>query len=369
MTLEEISAAFVPEGLGRVVFVLDASESAAPVQQAIATLAREVLAALPAGVERALYFLGNATAYPWQQLEGQDGRWFEENRGRASLVTPVWERLALEEPATIVVIGAGRIFDLADWAGTPLAERALLVSMGQALQDDPVVGEELVEPGPVDLLRRLHDPVTGVEISGPGFMPLWWDRPGYRLRLAGGRAALVGEELDDYGLNLRFVAPPEAAVRAHLSLASGRQREEPLRPVEGPIMAPVQKGTLPPEEAEILFRAIAREPFTCPHCGRPHPWDTRRCLAGAPTRGRVVYPSLQADERGDLAVFYAGSGPARFRLYPGPVLPLGPGTVVVQEGRQALLYRYDQQEGRWWCTEETLAPYQAVGRDRYVVFL
>ena len=85
MTLRETYAAVNTAGVGKVTFLLDASESAAQHQAAIIALVREVLSALPARVERALYFLGNPSAYAPHNFAGRGAQWCKENQRRAAV--------------------------------------------------------------------------------------------------------------------------------------------------------------------------------------------------------------------------------------------------------------------------------------------
>ena len=293
MKLYETTAALQKTPFEKVCFILDASESAAQHQSTIIELVRELLSALPVSVERSIYFLGNAYPYAPHRFASQATQWFIENRSRASLVTPIWERLE-QKDATIVIIGAGRIFDLADWAGTSAAQRTILVTVGESLQGGAYIAEEIEQPTAQQLLRRLHDPVTRIEISGHGFMPTWWDNTGYQLELGQGEALLWAERLQAYALALRFFALPDGHVQAMMIHASGKQTVEPLTRTTSPTLVDPEEAWLEGKEANLFYCAIQRKPFTCLHCGKQHAWNTLLCREGdtqGDTEGATILAS------------------------------------------------------------------------------
>ena len=204
MPLHQRTATLTLAGAGQVVLVLDASQSAEPLQNQIAWLAGQLLSQLPGGSCPRLYFLGNSEPYAASQLGARAASWFEENRPRASLMTPVLEAPDLDRGATIVVIGSGTVFDLEDWADTPLSEHLLMVSVGESLQAQARRVREVGNPDPAQLVEMVHDPVVKVTVSGEGFMPTWWDNPGYKLQLSDGQAVLVGSRLDRFDVTLRY---------------------------------------------------------------------------------------------------------------------------------------------------------------------
>lgn len=368
MELRESDAVLKWSGPGRAILILDASESAAPQQEAIIALTQAVLSTLPAGMDCALYFLGNPAPYPPSNLAGRAGRWFQENRGRASLVTPVWEALPLAEPAKIVIIGAGPIFDLEDWQGTPLAQRLLLVNMGESLQGKHPLAEEVVAPTASDLGRRLYDPVVRVEISGPGFMPTWWDNAAYRLEMTAGEARLVAEGAGDTSLTMHYLCTAAGEAQAVVTRAGGEQAVVPLEPAGAPTPPEGTRSDLRPEEVTILHQVIQGRPFTCLRCGRQHAWDTTRCLEGTCILGEIVYPSLQAQQALGWIVFRLHGEAASFETHPCSVLRLGAAEVAVREVQRTVRYRYDPGK-ETWRAEGRMVPYYPIGEDAYALLL
>jgi hypothetical protein len=364
--LDEFHAELNLATADRVTLLLDASESASARQDEIVSLAQGILTGLPVGVGRALYFLGNPTPYAPEQLAARSSPWFIENRRRASLVTPVWDVLP-DEPGVVVVIGAGPLYDLPDWAETPILARTLLVTLGDSLQDERPLTTEIAQPRVSDLLGRLYDPIVRVEVAEPGWMPLWWQNPGYRLVCAADGVSLVAERLSDYHLPLGFLAPAGHAPTVILNASSGARSQRSLAQVERrPPPAPV-RGELGPAEAAIARRAVQHASFTCAHCGREHAWDTLRCTAGAALLGEIIYPTLR-EFRG-FVLLRVAEDRVTYTAAPGPVLPLGPGEVAVYDGAQAVLYHYEPQHGEWRRTGEALAPYARLAEELYVVLL
>jgi hypothetical protein len=369
MRLCERWAAFSAAGFGKVVLVLDASESAGPHRGGVLALAAAVLSELPAGIERVLYFLGNPAPRPVAELPARGAQWMTENQRRASLITPVFERLDPAEQASVLVIGSGRIFDLEDWRGTPLLERTVLVSVGEPLQCAEALAEEMTSPAPADVVRRVWDPVTRVEISGPGFMPSLWDNPGYKLVTSSGRVALLGERLEGYPVRLRFFEGETGRVQFAARHASGRQSGGELAPAEAAAAAPAASGCLPPEEAAVFQAAVVGKPFRCPCCGGQHPAEQLRCLPPGSILGELVYPSLQPHEGSGFLLLSIREGRVWFEAHACAVLRLGAARVALKQAARAELYRFDERSGAWQPSGERLGSYHPLSPGAWAVFV
>jgi hypothetical protein len=365
MNLREQYGAFSTAGSGKAVFVLDASESAAARSEEILGLVKDVLAVLPAGLERQVYFLGNPEAYPPGELASAGGRWMNENRRRASLITPVLERQAPEDQATVVVVGSGRIFDLEDWAGTPVLERTILVSLGESMQAGQELAAEMTSPSKAELFRRLHDPIARVEICGPGFMPTDWDNPGYRFN----GSSLVSEKADAPAVGLRYFVGGGAEAQVTLTHAGGRSRTVTLAPAPMPEPSGPPPGRLTPAEEAIFRAAAAQQPFECPCCRKRHSWDTLRCLQGASILGELVYPSLERANASGFVLFRTAAAGVTFALHRCDVLRLEFGKVAVRSGGRAETRTYDPLAGAWKPAAESWKPYWRTGESEYAVFL
>lgn len=355
------TAALTVAAAGSLVLVLDASESAEAQQGPISALVTALLAALPARVTGKLYFLGNPKPYPPGDFPLKASAWFTENRGRGSILAPVAEMLSGLPESPVAIIGAGPIFDLADWADSPLLARVTLVAMGESLQDGDDLALEIVNPSANDLLQRVYDPVTAVRVGGAGFMPLAWSNPGYRLANVAGAFMLIAERLEQYDTTVTNLGD-EALASA--TLASGQSRNLAFVPAATPVATDAWTD-MTAEEAAIYRAALCGEAFTCPGCGQSHPWDTRVCLAGATILGTPVYPSLR-QATGHFVLLRDVGETVEFRVQPADVLPLGDGRVAVREGQRGVIYAFG--DGRWTAQGE-LAPYQAVEGGAHVILV
>jgi hypothetical protein len=358
MKLREHCGTLTTVGLGKVIFILDASESAANSQHEILGLARDVLSVLPAGVGRSLYFLGNPEPYPAGELANRGAEWASENRPHASLVTPVFERLQPDAQATVVIIGSGRVFDLEDWIETPIFERTVLVAVGESLQAGQNLAEELIAPSRTELSRRVHDPVVRVVITGPGFMPTLWDNTAYRLLADRGQFSLLCEKAADYAVRLCY-------------FVSGGKSQLTSGALEAAEPAPTEPGggRLSPEEAAVLRAALEGRPIECPRCHGQHRWDTLRCLKGGTILGELVYPSLQWANASGFVLFQPSGGDICFAVHQCPVLRLEFGKVAIKSGGRAEIHWFDEAAGCWRGTGDVLESYDRVGDDAYAIFL
>jgi len=116
------------------VLIADASESAAPFWSQTAKAIAGLIGTLPAESVSDVYLLG--TSLRWEASEWRvDMPLPLQARNSGSFVAPVMDalRLARKNPQAIVVVGAGEVFDLADWVGSG-ATWALVRVGGESLQ-------------------------------------------------------------------------------------------------------------------------------------------------------------------------------------------------------------------------------------------
>ncbi len=370
MSLREVHGRIQMMASAKVILVLDGSESATSCQAAISRLVLAVLRDLPARVERALYFLGNATSYDSGRVTTDLSQWFRENQGRLSLIAPVFEHLNELEDLRIIIIGAGRIFDLEDWKGTRLLERTVLITMGESLQERKVA-EELVRPEPAELRRRLDDPVARVQISGRGFMPTAWDNSGYHMARLEEGVALVGPCLPDYSLTVIFLA--DSAERSVITIvrASGDQSVVPIQSEAAQRPAEHTVRWLGPQEVQAFEQAVRQQAFKCPYpdCGKFCRWNALRCYQQGGF-GHLVYPSLEKHQVKGFVLFRRESKGISFRPVGRSVLRLTADKVVLKwEGSKPRIHRYDAEAGQWRETEETFECYHRMGANVYAVFV
>ncbi len=314
--------------------VLDASTSAEPHWDAIQAFTSQLLEALPRR-EHALYFLGNPEQYAVAELARYAATWFEANRRRVSLVTPLFEQLQDSGAQTVVVLAAGRLFDIEDWLGTPLMERTCLVRFGsESLTGDSCTE---LEPSLDNLQRRLTAPIARVEIGGPGVMPFFWDNPAYGWC----KDRLVAEKTDRFTAQIGMLSPLETPPQAFATRASGVRHPVSLRPW----LAPAVNGwkELTASEASAFYRGLAGNKVRCPTCRAPLAPFQVRCDRGV--LGHLLYPSLQGFS--GFALFRVEGAAVQFRRHPSPALRLAPDVVAICTGGTAEVYRYDAAARVW----------------------
>lgn len=357
-------------GQGSVALVLDASESAHARWQAILVLALGVLDSLPASADAEVYFLGNPKPYSVADLRVNAAACFEENRQRASLIAPVWAGTRPGGGRTWAVIGSGPVFDLEDWIEHVPGCRLVLASVGEPLHAGGAAATETADPDAAELLALLHDPVSQITVSGPGFMPLKWKGAAFRLAVEEGGAgiALQTDKVPEGTVGLTYLIAREGKATARLRHASGKTTETPLEVLPplrgaGPAFAP-----LPGDEAERCRAAMAREDFNCACCGGRHAWHVLRCdddpqsLLGAP-----IYPSLESRE--GIVILRADADGVLCSAEGLAALKLPDGRVALREGGRAALWEYDENRALWRRTGQALEPCHPIGGGEYAIVI
>lgn len=117
-----------------ILIIADATESAAPFWSQTAKTIAELINTVPAKAVNSIYLLGTKVC-----LEPAD--WHakipipSEAKGSGSFLAPVMSALRITRviPQTIVIVGAGEVFDLADWVGND-THWVLVLSGQESLQ-------------------------------------------------------------------------------------------------------------------------------------------------------------------------------------------------------------------------------------------
>jgi len=167
-----------------VLIIADASESARPFWTQIAKTVSDLIAALAQDTVIGVRLL--STSLYWEIEDWRpDMPYLHDASG--SFLAPVMNALRVEQvrPQSIVIVGAGRVFDLADWIGCA-TRWALVHCNGESLQTE---GEHLLEVTPTELdplICYLHTSsgTIGRPSSFPsGFVRHQWelDKTGYPL--------------------------------------------------------------------------------------------------------------------------------------------------------------------------------------------
>ncbi|MCS7305550.1 MAG: hypothetical protein NZ602_10645 [Thermoguttaceae bacterium] len=367
--LQRVWASLREQQARRVVLILDASSSAETEWNRMLRLAIDVLGQVPAWVEVALYFLGNSSAYSARHLQHRAAEWARENRNRTSLIRPIFDSLSIQSVAKIAVLGSGQIFDLNDWQGHPLAQKTLWCSFGRSVLPPGCRLAEVQNPTPEQIFSHLYDPWNRVQITGPAFMPIWWDSSNYRFSFQDGNSYLEAQHISDFSIQLEaLVASP--SLEALVEFASGAKDSLVLKPLDPPPggLSPTKK--LTQQEIELFQKACHGQPFTCLHCGKPHTSNTIRCLNVGPILGRCVYPSLPESLSRSFVLFYTENEQLLVRIHSVPVLYLGQNQVAILEHGQIGIYEYQPWSNRWIKkTDSTFQPYHCLEGGARAIFL
>jgi hypothetical protein len=319
----------------RPALVLDASESAHKLAPYLRSLADGVLELMHETSRPRVFFLGNPKQYDATRFAADGERWFQENSARGSFITPIVETLEEEAEAVMAVAGAGRIFDLPDWRGHPLIEGAIWMKVGPVGLTEGAYREETYSCE--QLAELLNNPLSHVEIFGPGAMPIGWDDPAFRLD--GQR--LVGEKTAGQ-LRFGILGLATNPVSATVVMASGARRELRLEPGE-PVAAPAWQ-KLPHGEFMLLRQCLNKGHYQCPLCQREHPAGTFRCPANVAV---PLFPTLETMPKGGFALIDTGTWETRVRPHPRPVLQLGSDAVAVRDPEGATIRRFELVTNSW----------------------
>jgi hypothetical protein len=126
--------------------ILDASDSAQAFDREIIDMACSVLRErVNADATPVVFFLGNCQRYITDAggLDRDGVRWFQQNKGRCSLLLPLLESNKIGPDDKIVIIGNGPVFDLKDLAGSLIKPKnILLVYIQERLHDSDGLFEQ-----------------------------------------------------------------------------------------------------------------------------------------------------------------------------------------------------------------------------------
>ncbi len=370
MALTLIKGKLEIKSFKKIIFILDASESASPYWNEIAFLTNQLIATLPKDIEGELYFLGNSTSFEISQFEKLSSKLFEENRNRISVITPIFEKLSREHDIfNILVIGSGKIFDLEDWVDTNLLKQTLLISVKDSLQGDNFLAEEIFYPSVQQIYTYLYDPIIRVEIFGYGFMPLKWSNEGYSLNIVNGEVHLIANKLDTYSIALEYLIDSDSLSQAKISYASGQELIIPIKQVEEEAEEDLDLILLSSEDEKIFKEVILGKPFLCPHCKKLHEWDTLYCLNTSSILGELIYSSLENYKVSGFVLFHQKDEKVYFQKYKSNILLIDKNAVAIREGRKALIYKYNQEKHLWEATSQVLTPYYKLKEWVYAVVL
>ncbi len=259
----------VPTPAPRAALILDVSESAQLYWPVIRSLTEGTLELLAKTSWPDIYFLGNSAPFSAGDFAARADSWFEANVGRGSFVAPIFETLQGVPDVLAVVVGAGRIFDLPDWKGTPTADRGVFVKIGPHSMTDGLFPEQALVCE--QLAEKLNNPLLCVEVRGEGAIPIGWDNPNYQF--SGGK--LVSEKSPPEPLIVGFLMPELENVRGEAVYANGMRRTFAMLATVAPREPPWRD--LPAREDNLFRQCLRQGRYRCPTCDAEHPAGQFRC--------------------------------------------------------------------------------------------
>lgn len=342
---------------GRVVIILDASESARKHWDRIVEIARDIGFRISAEIRKEYYALGNSKPFPESSLEFP-ARIRIDNEHRGSFISPILDGIQ-GVPDKIVVVGNGVIYDLEDWTGERFDDSFLFINVGDVPLCSFKMGESSDDKEYVSYINEMRKKIKKVIIHGKSFMPFFWNNRAYRLEFRSGKAFLEAEYSGDFSVDLGYMGENVGAV---LFYEDGK--EISVQPVSG---TPPEENWLPltPAEADLFRRASASPEFLCPHCDEMHDRYETRC-PNAGILGRALYESLEGV---DGMVIFRESGDEILYLSQGAgACYAGENRVAAGSGGSARLYELDRERGDW-REAGVVEPYVEITPGRRILWL
>jgi hypothetical protein len=346
--------------------VLDASESAQVHWREILRFVKELAARLRGSSQCRIYFLGDTEPHTIDDFESQHNPLFARHRQRASVLGPLLELLSDNVKTLCIVLCAGRIFDLEDWIGTPIAERLLLVNFG----DNTVSGDLLPECRASMDQVMAASPVAGLlgtprrlELMGNSVMPFFWDNHDYRWQ----EWKLAAENAGTWQVHVGVLCLNQNDIQA-IAITSGTT----TRPAELVLCSPQpwlpNWAQLSKEDSMVLRQSIQTGQYLCPLCGNEHPAENLRCRRDPGSLlGKYVYSFLQAPQ-GAIFVLLKNSGEdAWFAHYPCEGLRVGQNSVAMHSGNKVDVYEFDPNSASWRKKTARLKQYTKIQDGIYAI--
>lgn len=263
------------------VIILDTSEDYWDKTRDIAT---KIVESFPGRIKN-LYFWGNIKSYNIaipRDFKENNSNWFDENKSRVSLITPIIEKLLRERfNGGIIIISSKIPLDLDDWQDTPIAEKIFFVktSDNNFNCDYTVIDSKRS----VEYITSLiNNSVKSLCIKEEGFIPLC-----YEVKSKG-----RSEVIFDNGVFNLMIYPTEEKLECHIYALC--EEELPLLYIkrekgEIEIVQPAEEKSwfqipdwqpIPKEFLPIIDSGITKQEFNCPQCNKKHPYDTFICPQG-----------------------------------------------------------------------------------------
>ena len=331
-----------------IVVIVDASESAEKDWPTIVEFAKKIFQKTPSGIQKKLYFLSNPQEYDIDKFEENVGAWRKKNNKKGSFISPIFSKI---KNAKIVIIGSGIIYDLEDWTSNPLSQKIIFVKMSESMRGNLEIGTEIEKDSFDGQLLNLHNRILSVKISGPEFMPYYWDNPGYSISFEG-EISLKSSNLENYSVK---IASYGNNIKAAIEKVEGSEKISLTRiEIESPdvIHAIENCGMkwekLGKDEIEIFKNHIKSEKVQCPFpsCGKeitgPLKCDNQEHgkLLGLP-----IYKSLKNIK--GFVIFKESADGVYYKPYTSEIIKIDDGKVALYKRSKAVILRNEPITNKW----------------------
>jgi len=349
-----------------IVVIVDASESAEKDWPTIVDLAKKIFQKTPAEVKKKLYFLSNPQEYDIEKFEENVGAWRKKNSKKGSFISPIFSQI---KNAKIVIIGSGIIYDLEDWTTNAISQKIIFVKMSESMRGNLEIGTEIEKDSFDGQLLNLYNRILSVKISGPEFMPYYWDNPGYSISFEGD-IALKSSNIVNYSIK---IATFGKNIKASIEKVEGNEKialtsfntnpPDIIKMIENYGMKWEKLGK---NEIEIFKNHIKSEKVQCPfpscvkeitgplRCDNP---------AHGKLLGRPIYESLKNIK--GFVIFKDCADGVYYKQYTSEIIKIGDGTVVINKKSKAVISRYELSMKKW-VEQEDLKPYFPLTGGYYV---
>lgn len=233
--------------------------------------ARDLIESL-AGRINSLFFLGSNNRYPIRNprdFSDNGPNWYNENRGRASLLRPVVEQIGSEFNGSIAIITSLLPIDIDDWRDTEYWGRMAFIRIGQR-----AFGE---------VIEALDNPVEKIYIAGEGFVPLCfvtdqnsrsevvWDEGNFRLT--------ISPSTQSFSYHIKALCP-ESPPSLYIKREKGPIQNIKAYQENQPWFQFPEWRNIDERIAPVIRAGILKREFTCSQCGSSHSYETFICPKG-----------------------------------------------------------------------------------------
>jgi len=324
----------LPRGL----IILDVSRVAERLWPVFFSLLEGLTESLPATSWPDICFLGDTTRYPLRQFLDAAESLHSANSGRGRVIGPLFHRLEVSPPTSIVLIGCGPIVDLEDWYEMPLLQRTKFAKLTPQLSlTNGKFPETMV--GVDELAQWLNLSLSSITIDIPSGGAFDWDVPVFSWK----SGQLRSESPDGVPVRIGVLQRGDESAIARLELRDGSQLIQPLERCDPPSPAPWRNFTA--TEFTVLDQWRRTGGYEC-KCGQRHPAGEWCCATAGEVR--PLLPSFSAIPSGRCVKIRIGAFNAKYQVGSSFATraPSDQIAVADEQGRFAI-FRFDAVEWKW----------------------